>query len=235
MTDDLIKRLRRYAGDVCLSTDDEMEAAATIEAQAKRIAELEASAEKAEAALAAARAALVAVLDWTGSDDRDYPEHATVIAAARGEKSTRRIPGAQRTMADDLQGLLDGAAAIRAALDGEPTDDSALWVVEHPDVLGGQSDDAFLREMAAMADDECPTCNGMGFDLPAAILTALDDAGLVVVPRKATIPMMQAAEKAVEARFPYASDSLKADRSIVCWDAHAAMIAASPFAKKEVG
>jgi hypothetical protein len=72
MTDDLIKRLRRYAGEVCLSTDDEMEAADALAA--------------ADADLAAARAALVEVLDWTGSDDRDYPEHAHAIAAARGEK-----------------------------------------------------------------------------------------------------------------------------------------------------
>jgi hypothetical protein len=43
--------------------------------------------EKAEGDLAAARAALVAVLDWTGSDDRDYPEHAAAIAAARGGKA----------------------------------------------------------------------------------------------------------------------------------------------------
>jgi hypothetical protein len=79
-------------------------AEADLEAQAKRIAGLERlisdatgmtwqercrrereRAEKAEADLAAARAALVEVLDWTGSDDRDYPEHAHAIAAARGK------------------------------------------------------------------------------------------------------------------------------------------------------
>ena len=41
MTDDLIKRLRRYAGEVCLSTAAEIEAADALEVQDRRIAELE--------------------------------------------------------------------------------------------------------------------------------------------------------------------------------------------------
>lgn len=65
------------------------------------------------------------------------------------------------------------------------------------------------------------------------LIDGMEDAGLSVVPIKADIQMMKAAEAVVEETYPWSTDSLKAGRSILCWDAFMAMLAASPFSKKE--
>jgi hypothetical protein len=150
MTDyeDLIKRLRgilsspRNAWDTFSDTRQVpvavlTEVADAIEAQAKRIADLGAE----NFTLAAGQCPLnMVVMDPWGNPK------CSAIAAARGEPT------------DDsalwIEAITDFKAAGKAASE---------WVMEHPDVLGGQSDDAFLREMAAMADEECPTCDGVGW------------------------------------------------------------------------
>jgi hypothetical protein len=112
MTDDLIKRLRSFGEQ---GYPIAYQSADALEAQAKRIEDLDADghywcqlaskwqarAEKAGADLAAARSCINVLVGKFGKEaEKEYPEHATAIAAAQGEKSTRRIPGAQRTMAD---------------------------------------------------------------------------------------------------------------------------------------
>lgn len=74
------------------------------------------------------------------------------------------------------------------------------------------------------ADTNSDTIRGCGcMDKAAdAIIAALDAAGLVVVPREPTEEMVKAAEEGDLVNYP-AEDSWKY------------MIAASPFAKKEVG
>lgn len=161
MTDDLIKRIEQ-------AEDALGEASDILEAQAKRIAELEAEAtaqcarrieqyhraEKAEADLAAARAALVEVLDWTGSDDRDYPEHAPAIAAARGEQP--------------IAEYLDANGAALAAL--VETDDPVKKCITCSSYQEMYDKCLYPRDGECLPthqywqpnSDVCPTCEGNG-------------------------------------------------------------------------
>jgi hypothetical protein len=182
MTDDLIKRLRgilsspRNAWDTFSDTRQVpvavlTEAAAALEAQAKRIAELESSlrkanadteryercyylesdrAEKAEADLAAARADISDLLDWVedlGGDSSAWK------AAARGEAP---IPIARCCTCAKYVEVDDECV--------DPLAEECFSTRKHweprSEIL--PSTDAFLREMAAMADEECPTCDGKG-------------------------------------------------------------------------
>lgn len=65
-----------------------------------------------------------------------------------------------------------------------------------------------------------------------AILSALDAAGLVVVPREPTEEMISAGEDRDRPAGEYSGYSTEFAR---CEQHYAAMIAASPFAKKDVG